>query len=396
MDRRLERINALLISAASGRDFGQLFTGLCAELLAEGVPLWRASVSYQTLDPVDWSRSNVWQRQGTLTRSQTTHGEGARQFQASPIRYLREQAARDRSHIFGRWRLDRGEGDAFPLLVELRESGATDYAMHLVRFEAGTSALPGAGLSFASDRAGGFSDADLDEIGAVAPALALAACRAALSEITGSVLGVYLGARTARNVLAGEIRRGLGRRIEAAILLADLSGFTRLADSADPLDVVAWLNGHLGTMSEAVAAHGGEVLKFLGDGILAVFPVDGGEGAQVAACERALLAAKGALSGNEALNANRRSAGAPALALDIVLHYGEVIYGNVGSARRLDFTVVGRAVNEASRIETLCGELDQPLLLSSDFASRCGRPTLSLGLHRLRGVENPREICILG
>jgi adenylate cyclase len=390
MRNRLDRINGFLLRAAASADLAGLFGGLCEELVALGLPLWRASAAYQTLNPVVRARSDIWHRDGELARHKATHGEGESQYLRSPIRYLR-----DEKRLFGRWRLERGEGGSFPLLTELRDGGATDYVLHIVAFDAGTPALPGVALSFASDRPGGFGDADLADIAAVVPALGLACGRSALAEMAGSVLAIYLGASTARHVLAGEIRRGLGRRIEAAILLADLRGFTQLVDGADPLAVVGWLDGHLEAMAEAVAEHDGEVLKFLGDGLLAVFPVEEPGGAEIEACEAALLAARAAQSRNAALNAARRKDGAPVLDVDIALHYGEVIYGNVGSQQRLDFTVIGRAVNEASRIEALCAALDRPLLLSIDFARRCGRPTLSLGLHRLRGVESPREICAL-
>jgi adenylate cyclase len=215
-----------------------------------------------------------------------------------------------------------------------------------------------------------------------------------LTRVSSAILGVYLGERTARRVLAGEVRRGSGRALEAAILLADLRGFTSLAGREPPARVVAWLDQHLEVIGEAVAAHEGEVLKFLGDGILAVFAVEEGVG-DGEACRRALAAAEQALTATGELNASRRAAGEPELGLDLVLHFGEVLYGNVGAARRLDFTVIGPTVNEASRMEALCAELGRPLLLSGTFATRCGRPTTSLGRFTLRGCLGETEVRAL-
>ena len=192
----------------------------------------------------------------------------------------------------------------------------------------------------------------------------------------------------------GEVRRGTGRTIEAAILLADLRGFTTLAGREPAGRVVTWLDQHLEAIGEAVAAQEGEVLKFLGDGLLAVFPVEQGTDDREA-CRRALIAAEQALAATEELNAGRRAADEPGLGLDLVLHFGEVVYGNVGAARRLDFTIIGPTVNEASRIEALCQELGRSLLLSSAFAARCGQPTKSLGLFALRGCVGETEILAL-
>jgi adenylate cyclase len=294
-----------------------------------------------------------------------------------------------------RWRLEAGEGcDSIPLLAELRAEGGTDYVMRLVRFGA-TTTLPGVALAMATDRIGGFTDKDLAALEALVPALGLVSYRFALARIAIETLGVYLGPRTARRVLAGEARRGQGRSIAAAILLADLRGFSRLAGSAEPHRVVGWLDEHLEAVGGPVEEHGGEVLKFLGDGLLAVFPADEPEVSEAQACGRALAAAEEALGRTSALNERRRCRGEPELGLDVVLHHGEVVYGNVGAARRLDFTVIGRSVNEASRMEGLCEQLARPLLLSPSFAARCGRPTVCLGRFVLRGIEGDVEVMAL-
>ena len=238
--------------------------------------------------------------------------------------------------------------------------------MHIVRFGGEiASAVPGVAIAIATDRPGGFAESDLATFAALMPALGLASYRYMLARVSAAILGVYLGERTARRVLAGEVRRGTGRAIEAAILLADLRGFTSLAGREPAARVVAWLDQHLEAVGEAVAAHDGEVLKFLGDGLLAVFPADETATSDADACRRALAAAEQAL----AATAHSTPTAAPRASRSSRWTWsstiGEVVYGNVGAARRLDFTVIGPTVNEASRIEGLCATLGRALLLSA-------------------------------
>jgi adenylate cyclase len=230
-------------------------------------------------------------------------------------------------------------------------------------------------------------------IGDVAPALALAAYRIGLGRIATRTLAAYVGERTARRVLTGTIRRGDGQAITAAVLLADLRGFTALADREDSRFVVGWLNEHFEAMGEPVHEHGGEILKFLGDGILAIFAAERGASA---ACASALDAAAEALKRTSTLNRRRAGSGGPVLRLHIALHYGEVFYGNVGTAGRLDFTVIGRAVNEASRIEELCETVGRSLLISVAFARNCPdeRSIIGLGRRAMRTIGE-RELFTL-
>jgi len=192
-------------------------------------------------------------------------------------------------------------------------------------------------------------------------------------------------------VLGGQIRRGEGETIAAAILLVDLRGFTALTEREEPLQVVGWLNEHFEAIGNAIAAHGGEILKFVGDGLLAVFPA-ASDRTPCADCERALQAAIEGQAANGTLNESRSSRGQPCLDADAVLHFGEVVYGNVGASRRLDFTVIGRAVNEASRMEPLCAELGCNLVISETFARRCGIQLQELGNVALRGIEGRRRV----
>ena len=385
-----ELIAAILREATEGDDAERLIGLTCDGLLGLGVPLWRFSVGLRTINATVRARSFVWRRDRGFAAEALPHvadGDDLAAFHRSPIHHVQS-----RGLTCARWRVELGEGcETLPLLAELRAEGGTDYVMHLVRFGGGTAqAIPGVALGFATDRAGGFAEGQLASCAELVPAIGLASFRFALARTVAETLEIYLGPRTAQRVLGGEVRRGLGRSMSAAILLADLRGFTSVARSHEPHRVVAWLDEHLEAIGAPVAAQGGEVLKFLGDGLLAVFPVDEPDTSD--ACGRALTAAELALAATAELNSVRRTVGAPELGLDIVLHHGEVVYGNVGAARRLDFTVIGRAVNEASRMEALCGELAQPLLLSAAFAARCARPTASLGRHRLRGIDDAIEV----
>ncbi|WGF89993.1 adenylate/guanylate cyclase domain-containing protein [Marinivivus vitaminiproducens] len=384
MSSPIERVNAFLRRATESADFGVLFEALCIDLAGAGVPLWRVAIGHRTLDPVVRAHSDVWERGGGVSRHVVRHGEGDEQYVQSPIHFLWT-----RQRTFGRWRLASGEDSGLDLLVDMRKRGGTDYVMHIAVFGPDAAEVDGSAISFATDRPGGFSDDDLATIAAFVPALGLASARAIASDIARSTLGAYLGPRSAQLVLDGEIRRGQGRRAEAAILLTDLRGFTRLTDGTDPLAVVAWLDHHFEAIVPAIAARGGEVLKFMGDGLLAAFPAASRVAAQDA-CTRALVAARHAQEANAALAGPPGAACAPSL--DIALHYGEVVYGNVGAPDRLDFTVIGRAVNEASRIEALCEPLGRPILLSCAFARRCDQATVPLGDHRLRGVEQAQAI----
>jgi adenylate cyclase len=374
-------------AAVADRADGVLETAFHA-LLDAGIPLWRVSVAMPAIDPTFRAVSLVWRRGRGIVRESTKHGpDGDARFARSPIHALLESGGDAL-----RCRLDGQEPDPnLTLLGELRAQGGTDYVLHLPAFTSGTAVF-GVALSFATDRPGGFSEDALAAFATLRPALALAMCKFSLAQSLRDSLSIYLGPMTAARVLGGEVRRGQGRTVSAAILLTDLRGFTALADREDPLRVVAWLDEHLDALGEPVRAQGGEILKFLGDGFLAIFPVDDPDRAPCPVCESALAAARQALSGNEALNRRRAQAGLPVLKADLALHFGPLVYGNVGTGRRLDFTVIGGAVNEASRIEALCGEIGQPLLVSGAFAARCGAPLEPVGAFALRGISGQQRI----
>ena len=374
--------------ATSSDDREILLETFCATLLAAGLPLWRVSVSTPAIDPTARAFSMNWVRGQGMSLVRTAHGlENEAAFRRGPVHALLEA-----NLPFGRWRLDTLQpGQGFAPLHEIRQDGGTDYVLHMIGFTPG-SALRGVAISFVTDTVSGFSDLDLADIDEVLRVFGLAICKLSLSYTLRETLSTYLGQATASRVLDGQIRRGEGQTVSAAILLTDLRAFTALTDRIDPVRIVGWLDEHFDALGDPVAQSGGEILKFLGDGFLAVFPIADLGVRPCAVCERALDAAEAALAANRALNAQRRAADLPELDADLVLHFGEVVYGNVGTSRRLDFTVIGRAVNEASRIEKLCDKLDRSLLLSESFAERCGRGLVPLGTFPLRGLDRPQRI----
>src|SRR6266540_3659607 len=248
--------------------------------------------------------------------------------------------------------------------------------------------------STAVGRGNGWSALELAAIEELSGTLALAIKGNTAPAAAHDLLAAYLGGDAADRVSAGQVQRGTVSRIAAAILCADVRGFTNFAEETGPEEVTRRLNGIFDCVGDPVRAAGGEILKFLGDGVLAVFlPPDGANVAIVTPA--ALAAAREILARVEALNTTETAAGNPALSLNIALHAGEVTYGNIGTADRLDFTVIGPAVNEAARLEGLCKVLGKPILISKSFvqaAEGVREPLLSVGRHPLRGVREAQEV----
>lgn len=367
-----------------GTSLADLVAGVAARLLAEGVDLARAYLALPTVNPTIRVVNHTWTRLDGISVEYMSHDRNHTAFEASPLALMMREDVRVRH-----WRFAEPGSDPYPLFDEIRRQGGTDYLVHLVPFEnSGSPDLRGAALAFSSGRAGGFTPVEVERIGALVRLVALAAYRMTLFELTVAVLDTYVGFSAGRRVLSGEIRRGLGTTLTAALLFADLRGFTALTDEAGAA-IIGRLDRHLEAMADPVAEQGGEVLKFLGDGLLAAFPINE-ERSQEEACAAAIRAAREALCRNEAVN--RAYAGEPSLGLDVALHCGDVYYGNIGSTGRLDFTVIGPAVNEVSRMEALCDGLGCTTVMSASVAAAGGIPTRSLGMHTLRGITTPREL----
>jgi class 3 adenylate cyclase len=247
------------------------------------------------------------------------------------------------------------------------------------------------GISWASRAPGGFTDQDLTIVQDLVPALSVTIEVLHQRRTTATLLDTYLGREAGRRVLTGSIRRGEATTLAAALWYCDMRGFTQLSDRLERDQIVELLDDYFGCMAVPVEAMGGEILKFVGDAMLAIFPMRD-DLDRDRACRDALTAAERALLDRDELNKVRGRASKPELKVGLGLHHGPVMYGNIGAATRLDFTVIGPAVNLVTRIESLCPALDRPLLTSRPFASPCGSRLKTLGLHALKGIEVPQEI----
>lgn len=274
----------------------------------------------------------------------------------------------------------------FNILADLRREGVTDYVALSLPFSDGTTKL----LAVATRRPGGFSDDQMALLEAITPAVAVNLEVQALRLTARTLLETYIGRQAGARVLEGAIKRGMGESISAVIWLCDLRGFTGLSERLPRDALIALLNDYFGRMCTALDGAGGEVLKFIGDALLAVFPIAGAETAS--ACARALEAAGNARAALSACNAERTQAGEPPIDYGIALHVGDVMYGNIGGENRLDFTVIGPAVNLAARIEGLCRDLGRPVLLSADFVAASGLELEPLGTFSLKGLSEPQQV----
>ncbi len=354
-------------------------------LMAAGLPLLRVSLHGGTLHPQFVGNTYLWWRTTAATREIMITHEVVDLFpyEINPVARVQIGAEVLRRRLEGpAAKLD------FPILHELRAVGATDYYALPVASAFGSHRYMAA---YVSDRPGGFSDREIADLIRISDRLSIVADMHSQRRIAENVLRAYLGSQTGSKVLAGQIRRGAGEAISAVLWSSDLRRFTHLSDHLPGDAVIALLNKLFDRQAQAITAHGGEVLKFVGDGLLAIFPVDNAEAA-TAATASALVAAQEALAAVAAMQDVIEPDGGLPLEIVVALHYGTVIYGNVGAADRLDFTVIGPAVNLVSRMEGMAKFLDRPLVVSDDFARAYGGRLLSLGCHRLCGLDQPHEL----
>ena len=365
-------------------------TGFCERAFAIGLPVARANVVIDTLHPIYEGRAFIWKRE----KKETVLTEFGR---SDELLDLWERSPFYRLALTGESLLRRrlsAENDAeFSIFADLRAEGMTDYLAIMNRFAAEgiIGEMDCVYSSWATDAPQGFSDSDVGDLSRLMPLFALTLKSASLTRIAGTLVETYLGRDAGRKVLGGRIGRGVADRIEAVLWFSDLRNYTRISDSADPQQIIPLLNEYAGAILSAIHGHDGDVLKLIGDGTLAIFTAAD----RASACHAALTAALEARRAVALVNERRIAANLPTTDMYLGLHVGEVFYGNIGSEERLDFTVVGPAVNEVSRIASMCRSLDQPVLVSSTFASAIGEPKrllVSVGRYALRGVERPQSL----
>ncbi len=394
-DRILALREWIAETSMAGASETELVKGLCERLVDEGVPLSRVTTGLDTLHPVLEGRRFIWHRAtGKAVQSEYTREQAAAntpKWSQSPFEYLwRTKETMLRRRLEGANALDE-----FDILPELAAEGATDYLVlrHPLGGRAAIGPADAVYSSWASDRPGGFADEDIAALDSIARALAITIVAISSSRIAETLVETYLGRDAGRRVLRGAIERGVAQPIRTAVWFSDLRGFTRIADTIEPAQLVPFLNDYAGEIVAAIHAQKGQVLKFIGDGILAIFAI--GERTAEAACTAALDAALDAFARVATLNRARAARDLPVTRPYVGLSIGEAFYGNIGSVDRLDFTVVGPAVNEASRIVSMCRSLDQDVLASQGFAAAAGAAAsrlVSVGRYALRGIGQPQEL----
>jgi len=382
-------------SALAGCDERAILTGVGERLGRAGVPVLRAAVGGNLLDPthdalgVRWNRGSGGEEEAFARRDDDSGNEGWTR--STFFALLQSGDERLRRRLDATYR--RGE---FPLLDEFLDEGVTDYVAFVTAVGESVRLGDRSGMlsSWTTDAPGGFADDQIELLAGILPTLALTFMLRTTRQAARTLITTYLGSDAAERVLAGNIVRGRAEPIRAVVWFSDLVGFTRISDMVGAAGMLALLNEYAEAQVESIEEQGGHVLKFIGDGILAIFPDDDA----ATACVRALDAAASQRRRIAALNERRSAAGLPVTDTHLALHVGELLYGNVGSPRRLDFTVLGPAVNEAARIEALCGSLEQAVVVSSAFAEAAGAARsrlVSLGRYAMKGVARPQEMFTL-
>lgn len=394
-----------------GLPLEEQMAGFCQRVYEAGFPMKRAMLGMGTLHPRYGAHTFLWRPGAGAIESKPRERTvmSREEYLRSPVYFMRS-----RGQLTLRRRLDRDSGDEFLVFDDLRAEGLTDYAAWIVPYDplepeamarqargrdlppVHGQALDGIFFSCATERPEGFEGQHLEAVSRTLPYLALAVKSRLTYDVASTVIETYLGKDAGHRVLTGDIERGSAEIIRAVIWFSDLRGFTRLADSLPREVLIEMLDDYLEAMARPVQDNRGQVLKFMGDGLLATFDLTGRDAAAV--CRDALTAAAQLQSAFPAFNAARRAAGKPVMDFGLALHLGEVLYGNIGASERLDFTVVGPAVNEASRIQALCRPLERPILVSStlrESADEDAGKLVSLGFHALRGVREPQELFTL-
>jgi adenylate cyclase len=360
----------------------KLLSETCERLIAAGVPLWRVGAFVRTLHPDAYGRSFVWRPGADVVISTAGFDlPESPQFTQSPLAILYASGHEVR------YRLDDPETRRFPFFDDMREEGVTDYIALPMPFTDGTMHA----TSWTTKAPGGFTDAHLAALRAIVPPFARLGEIFAMRRTAASLLDTYVGNRAGERILAGQIRRGHAEAMQAAIWLSDLRGFTSLSDRLAAETVVDILNQYFDCQVPAIRKHGGEILKFMGDGLLAVFPVAGDGGNLGEVCTRVLEAAREARSSVDAMRYTSGE-GSERFRFGVALHIGEILFGNIGGMSRLDFTCIGPAVNLAARLEKIAGKLSRTVVASAAFAGVSQDGWTELGEFPIAGFSKAQRV----
>jgi adenylate cyclase len=362
----------------------EIVGGICERVRAAGLPIDRVAFFLWTLHPQYAGVALFWDG-AKVTMNRGVHG-----FKQSDA-YRNSPAARitEGERVIRRKLEDPGCALDFPVLRELREQGMTDYVMAEVLFSGGVRNS----VSLTTRRAGGFTEHDIAEVQKLLHPFALIMENFNNRDLARTLLETYLGRISGSRVLEGQIKRGDGEELDAVIWFSDLRDSTPLSRALGERRFLELLNDYFEATAGAVLEHGGEVLRFIGDASLAVFPTT--REPPRAACARAVAAARAARERSRESNAKRRDTGLLPFNCGVGLHLGRVLYGNIGTPERLEFSVIGAAANEAARIEALCKETGRDVVVSGTVAAQLGEDWPSLGKFELRGVAQPVEVFAL-
>jgi len=365
------------------RFIDNIFVELCVRLQRAGIPVKRATLHVLTYHPQWLGARIVWadgMREAELAGVDYDVRERS-EYIGSPANEIHDGAAEVRENL----ERNPSRGRKHAVYDELRANGFTDYVAWPLYHTLGKRHI----VTFATDRSGGFDDAHIASLLKLLPALALVSEIRIKNRLARTLLETYVGPHAGEMILAGATRRGSGTTVRAAIMICDLRDFTVISDNWPRDDVIDLLNAYFDAMSEPIARHGGEILKFMGDGLLAIFPLS-----QPSACANLLRAVAEARQAMIALNEKNGENGRVALNYGVGVHVGDVMYGNIGSRTRLDFTVIGPAVNMASRLETLTKQLGRTVLVSRAFADfvQSDFALERVGEHPVRGFSDPIEL----
>lgn len=371
--------------ARDTEDEATLVQGFVQFLVAAGFQLKRVSTSFRPLDPQVWSRAVIWTDGEATVEDRTRDTRQSPEYIGSPAEAIHRGSAAIRE------RLDPASPSQYALLRVLAKAGATDYLIQPITLNGEIRTF----LAYTGTRPGGFTDEELAFLHAIHPAIANVVRFRSARLTVGALARTYLGPNAATRVLAGAVERGHGEQISAAIWFCDLRDFTVLTDQLPAEQLLRALDMYFECVAGPVSDSGGEILKFIGDAMLAIFPV--GAAGPRDACMRACTAAVGALDRYKADLAPRsRAELGVELGFGVSLHLGDVFYGNIGARDRLDFTVIGSAVNHAARVQGQCSAVGVPILMTQPFVDHVARDDLRpLGARPLKGVATPPELYTL-
>jgi len=377
-------VDWLMLGARSATQAKEIMGEMCERLVACGVPLWRAAVFVRTLHPQITGRRFLWRLGGGVEVGELEFERlETAEYRDSPVVRVYATMAPLRRQL--RQASDAAE---FEVLQSLYAEGATDYLASPLLFIDGSVHV----ATWATRNAGGFTDEQIAGLENIVAPLARVAEISALRRTATNLLDTYVGRHAGERILAGRVRRGDTESILAAIWLSDMRGFTALADRVSPDALISLLNRYFDCQVPSILEHGGEVLKFMGDGLLAIFPLDKERNDLAAVCDAALAAAGMARERVAALSGSSDIEGVAGLRFGLALHIGEVLYGNIGGGNRLDFTCIGPAVNLAARLEKLAGRLGRTMLVSEQFAQQCRSSLVPVGAHRLSGFSEEQRV----